>query len=210
VSSPSEFRFGAFLIYSPRGASPTSVNSRKVRDFVKKASPEFLEKAARAIREHHDSGGFGDLFSPGAVLVPAPRSAPLVRGGLWPGRRIADALVKAGLGSDVQPLLVRTEAVPKAAYAAPGERPTVETHLRTLSVELELGMPERLIVIDDFITKGEMMWACAATLAGVFPEAEVSGFAMVRTMGLIPDVDTVLSPCLGTISRGTWGVDRHP
>lgn len=204
---PSSVEFGAYFTYSPRGQSETSQNSRRVRDAVKRAGEDFLTKAAVKVMDSTAAGGaLEGFFHPAAVLVPAPRSAPIAAGYLWPGERIAHALLQVGLGADVRPLLTRTESVPKAAFARPGERPTVARHMETIAVEVELlENPSHIVVVDDVITKGAMLAACTGVLRDTYPEADVRGFALLRTMGLVPDVDKIFDPCVGTIVVNKWG-----
>jgi hypothetical protein len=38
----------------------------------------------------------------------------------------------------------------------------------------------------------------------------LTAFALVRTMGLRPDVERVVDPCVGTIRRHGSGADREP
>lgn len=208
----SDLSFASFFQYSPRGSLEVSVKSQRLRDVVKAARATDLDAVARRIhRGVVEEGALTGFLREDAVLVPAPRSAPLVKGGLWPAERIARALVGVGLGSEVQPLLRRVQSVPKAAFAGPGERPTVARHVETLRADRHLGEPRRLIVVDDIITKGAMLAACGTVLRQVYPDAEVLGFAVVRTRGLMPEIDSIVAPCLGVIRLDASGeVHRSP
>lgn len=198
--------FGSFFIYSPYGSSDTSRKSRRIRDAVKAARAPFLPKAAERVAQAAEAGEpLAGFFEGGAVLVPAPRSAPLVKNALWPGDRIARALLDAGLGAGVEQLLTRTKSVPKAAFAGPGERPTIERHRTTLEVGAVLGEPPVIIVVDDVITKGTMLYACGEVLRQAYPDAEIRGFALLRTMGLVPEVERIIDPCIGAIQMSRWG-----
>lgn len=185
--------------------------SRKSRDVcmsIKKAQPEILSRAATKVADYVGEGGFPDLFAKDTVLVPAPRSSRLVPGALWPAERIAENLVKAGLGGEIQPSITRTESVPKAAYARPGERPSFDRHRETMSVSVNLLAPSRIVVVDDVITQGHMLGACVSLLREAYPRADIKAFALVRTMGLVPDVDRIVDPCLGTLTILDGGVSR--
>jgi adenine/guanine phosphoribosyltransferase-like PRPP-binding protein len=59
--------------------------------------------------------------------------------------------------------------------------------------------PGRILVVDDFVTKGATLLAAVSLVQAVFPESEVRGFALVRTMGRVPDVERIVHPCEGTI-----------
>jgi len=61
--------------------------------------------------------------------------------------------------------------------------------------------------VDDVITKGRTLLAAAIRVREAFPGAQVRAFALVRTMGLVPDIGRLLAPCKGVIS---WvGNDAH-
>lgn len=210
---PSPAPFASFFIYSPRGTSEPSRKSREIRDAIKfRAEPGFLDKVAAAVAVKTGQGVYGDFFGPRVVMVPAPRSAPFKEGWLWPGERIAEAMVRAGLGSDVQRRFRRIAAVPKAATARAGERPTVAKHMETIVVDADLtGAPERFIIVDDVVTKGAMLYACAQLLRAAYPNADVRVFAPLRTMGLVAEVPHWIEPVVGTISLNRWGdPDRQP
>ena len=51
------------------------------------------------------------------------------------------------------------------------------------------------------MTQGWTLLAAASHLRAAFPETEVRGFALVRAMGLVPEVERIVDPCVGRISR---------
>ena len=103
----------------------------------------------------------------------------------------------------------RVRQVPKSAYQAPGDRPNARTHYDTISVEPQLINPTRILLVDDIVTKGNTLLGCASRAAEAFPQAQIRAFAMVRTMGLVPDIDRRLSPCVGRIIRSPGGEARR-
>jgi len=147
-------------------------------------------------------------------FVPCPRSAPFPPGqspALWVPRRICEELRTAGYGSSILPVLHRVTAVKKSAFAAPGERPTPQKHMETMHVTPPLSLPPKITLVDDVVTKGATLLGGASLLASAFPGAEIRAFALVRTMGLVPDVDQIVDPVVGTISLDAWGeVERYP
>lgn len=202
----SEIRFGAFLQYSPRGESDTSRKSRSWRDNVKRDLPGAIARVVDELLRREEARELRDeLFVDGVVLVPTPRSAPLRPGALWPGRRICEELRTKGLGKAVLACLERKTAVQKSAFAARGERPTPLTHFESLRATGELLPASRLLLVDDFVTKGATLLAAASLLKATYPRADVTCFALVRTMGFVSEVDRIVAPCVGTIRLSSGG-----
>jgi hypothetical protein len=207
-TSSSDLRFGSFLVYSPRGTSPVSRNSRAVCYGVKLDSGEVIARVIQRLLTDFPSTNLHEVLGPAVTLVPAPRSAPLVEGALWPARRIADELVKRGLGAGVVPIVTRTNPVQKSSQAQPGERTTIDEHLDSLGLESLLVNPNRITIIDDVVTKDRMFLAMATLLARRFPTADLRAFALIRTLGLQPDVQKIVAPCVGVIRRQGQDADR--
>ena len=204
--------FAALLTYSPYGSSETSQKSRRACYGIKNGRESLLEGVvSRCSDQCLTDAEFAAFFGEEVVLVPAPRSAPLVDGALWPAERLCETLVWFELGKSVERVLTRTEQVPKSSFARPGERPGVERHLETMTAEPSLlSGAKRMTVVDDVITKGRTLYAGCRLVKETFPDAEVRAFAMVRTMGLQPEVEKVLDPCVGKLTYNGWDVEREP
>jgi hypothetical protein len=213
VASPllSELRFGSYLVYSPKGRSEVSQKSRQLRDAVKAGRVATLRNIVDHLAQRFDASGLSAVLGSDVTLVPCPRSSPLVEGALWPGRLIADELVRAGLGRQVLALVERVEAVPKSAFQARGARPNALKHYETMRATVDLGATERITLVDDFLTKGNTLLGAASRLAELYPRATLTAFAVVRTMGLQPEVDEIVSPCVGRVwERFPGEADREP
>ena len=207
--SASEVPFGALLTYSPRGDSEMSQSSRKWCYGIKNDAGRMIETAVSTISDKAKET-LGEFFEPDSILVPAPRSSPVKPGGHWSPLRICEELAKAGYG-EVKVWLERSESVTKSSTAGIGSRPSAQDHVATIN-PLEQGdlLRRKIIVVDDVITKGSTSFACAKILEVVFPNSEVKVFSMIRTMGLIPDVEGVLDPCRGVLRFDGNKVDRTP
>lgn len=66
------------------------------------------------------------------------------------------------------------------------------------------------MLVDDVITKGRTILATAARLHEIFPDAYISAFALVRTMGFLGDVSQFLEPCAGFVRWGGGDARREP
>jgi adenine/guanine phosphoribosyltransferase-like PRPP-binding protein len=208
----SEVRFGSYLVYSPRGTSEVSRRSRRFRDSIKAGDEEAIRTLVAHLAARFDETELDQVLGPDVTLIPVPRSSLLVEGGLWPARRIADALVSAGLAKQVIPALARTVAVPKSAFVkVPGERPNARRHYETMAAAVDLTATARIALVDDVVTKGNTSLGGASRIVEAFPDAEVSVFALLRTKGLQPEIEAIVEPCVGRIyQRYLDEADREP
>lgn len=212
----SELRFGSFLVYAPRG---TNEISRRAQQFVRALKEERLigappqspsEYAARRLAEEHPAWLFDALFADSPLLVPVPRSSLPVEGGIWPASNIASALVQHGIGAAVLPCLERVTAVPKSAFAASGARPKPIDHYVSMQATKMVTDRGSLCLVDDVITKGATLIAAASRLQETYPQAKVTAFALVRTLGFVDDIDQIVEPAIGSVTlRGDEGF-REP
>ena len=208
LTSNSRFKFGTYLAYSPRGKAEVSRRSRELCYAVKQDTGTAISRVVARLLEGFPTSKLAEVLGPDVVLVPAPRSAPLLERALWPARRIADELVARGLGAEVLPIISRTEPVTKSATAGPGERTTIAQHLDSLGLEPLLADPRKLTIVDDVMTKGRMAFAMGVLLAERFPGIEPCAFALFRTLGLQPDVGRIEEPCIGMLVQQGGDVER--
>jgi len=163
-------------------------------------------------RQVKGGGGFAAFFRPDTVLVPVPGSAA-EPGARWVGQQLAGCLRELGLGQSVQSLLCRRHAVRKSATSPPGLRPTVMDHYASFAlagVRPGWGSPARLVLVDDVITRGRTLLAGAARLREAFPQAEIRGFALLRTLAAGENVGAVPDPSEGIVWWASGDARRSP
>jgi predicted amidophosphoribosyltransferase len=203
--------FGSCYIYSPRGAGPVCELSRRVCIQLKLGDPAWLATYARLVREEitrHEA--LRGLFGRETYFVPVPSSSPLSRTAVWAAARLATALHGVGLGKGVWLGLRRQHAVRKSATALSGDRPTVRQHYESLCVvDARKALPH-LLLIDDVVTRGRTILAAANRLHEALPNADIRAFALVRTMGLMPDVTHFLEPSQGVVRWAGGDARREP
>ena len=79
-----------------------------------------------------------------------------------------------------------------------------------MAIDPQLAVPASITVVDDVVTRGSTLIAAVSLLAEHFPDIEVRGFAVVRTMGLVPDVERIHAPAVGTIRLIDGILEREP
>lgn len=191
------------LDYPPQSGKATAdikEKAKAIRDQVKAGRSQITEFAIIDKLFKLEINPLESILGANVALIPVPRSAPLVKDGVWPSKVIAEALVKHGLGERVLPCLERVYAVKKSAFqTGSSERTTVEEHYQSLGVDTRLLQPERITLIDDVITQGRTMYASARRVHEAFPDAEISAFAFLRTRSFDP-VAKIFNPQIAKIT----------
>lgn len=207
----SEVRYGTFANYSPRGKSELSEKSRRICGAVKAGRREHVDFVASALRGDK-THVLNEFFTTETTLVPIPGSTPPVPNGLWAAKFICERFVLAGLGRETLPCIQRISAVPKSAFAAPGERPTITTHYNSIRAIAGLFTPAKITLVDDVLTRGRTSYAAARRALEAFPEAEIRVFAILRTQGFVREIAAIREPSVGRIFLNESGtdVDREP
>jgi orotate phosphoribosyltransferase-like protein len=125
--------------------------------------------------------------------------------------RICQALVQVGLARDAPPLLKRVKPVYKSATARTQDRPRPQTHYQSLGFDpaplLDL---ERVLVVDDVVTRGAMLLASVSRVAEACPGVPVQAFGLVRTVSNVEEFEAVLHPVTGLIRLVGEETQRRP
>lgn len=202
----SEVRFGSFLVYAPRGTDETSLKAIRFVRALKEERPigtpprSPSEYAAGRLAEELATSLLAEIFGDAPLLVPVPRSSLPVQGGIWPASNIASALVRHGIGAAVLPCLERVQAVPKSAFAPTGTRPKPSDHYESMVATNMVADRDSFCLVDDVVTKGATLIAAASRLREAYPQAKVTAFALVRTLGFVDNIDAIIEPAVGTIA----------
>jgi hypothetical protein len=206
-----EVAFASCYVYSPAGVGAVSERSRLLRELLKSGDARYMTRYA--LQVHQQSQGpmqLAGFFRPDDVLVPVPGSTPKSSAALWVAADLADALAREGLGAMAWRGLHRVRAVRKSGTAARGARPTVALHYESLLMDHPCIRPHSVVLIDDVITKGRTLLAAAARAHEALPNARIRAFALLRTMGMVADVQRLLDPCRGKISWRAGDAMRNP
>jgi len=140
---------------------------------------DIVAKLLKLFLENHES--LKNVFHNDMVLVPVPRASPIREGDLWPAYEIANSISRLGLGR-VSPLLERVKGVNPSSRSSPKARPTPTQHFESLSVRRNLSQVEEVVLVDDVITRGHTLIACAWRIEEAYPGIKIHAFAAVRTV----------------------------
>lgn len=188
-----------------------SRRSRVLCGRVKEGRAAWLKSySLRVSLELEQNQLFGGFLTPGCVLIPVPDSGPSGCSPRWIARRISSTLHELGLGREIWEGLQRIWPVARSSDAWRGERPTVEQHYQSLGVVARPTALSDIVLVDDVVTKGRTLMAAALRVREVFPDATIRGFALIRTMGLVMDVNRLFDPCVGRILWDGRDATREP
>jgi len=97
-------------------------------------------------------------------------------------------------------------AVPKSATSLSKDRPKAQQHYDSMGIEAQgvLAPPNRILLVDDFVARGATLIGACSRIVEAYPEADVRGFAAVRTM-TGAEIDNMLSPVVGEIRLDALG-----
>jgi len=151
-------------------------------------------------------GSLTSLLSPTAVLVPVPKSSLWKEGSLWVPDQLASSMVQVGLGGRTAHLLVRTEAIPKAATSISSSRPNALKHYQTLAVQKDLLPTPGIVLVDDVVTSGAALLGCANRLFESHPTVPIKGFAAIRTVSDSAQFEKITHPVVGWITLRSSGL----
>jgi hypothetical protein len=208
---PPSLPFASCYVYSPRGTGLVSQGSRLVCERIKRSDPVWLPRYAGSVIDLVERHGyFRGVFARAPVLVPVPGSEPSGNGP-WAAAHLALVLRELGLARATWVALRRRFTVRKSSQAPAGRRPTVQEHFQSLRVDTRSRQtPEKIILIDDVITKGRTLFAAAARLQVALPHAEIRGFALIRTLGRLQHLDRLIAPCEGMVYWAGGDARREP
>lgn len=198
----SELTVASLLVYPPKGTAASDAARQFVRYRIKQAEGRYIEKSVSRLRDIAEQGAMGASFASPCTLVPVPGHAPLVTGALWVPRVICDAMVGAGLGSAVVPCLRRTRLVPRQSSRTSAEdRMNPADHVDSMVCEGALELGSRVLLVDDFVTRGATLLAAATLIRRQRPDVEISAFALVRRSDApLTSIADMLSPTIEVVS----------
>ena len=202
--------FASCYVYSPRAMGTVAEASRLLCTRVKSIDPLWLPHYAGVVCKtaFHDRR-LAALFAHDAVLVPVPGSSASITP-RWVALQLATALSVIGCGQRVWVGLRREAAVRKSSTAPEGARPTVQQHYESFAVTVPVIPANRVVLIDDVVTKGRTLLAAAACLQRELPQADIRAFALIRTLGFVEQLEDVTQWCHGVIRWAGGDARRDP
>lgn len=188
------------LEFATRGTNPSAEQSKQICGNIKAGNAKVIERLIYHIKQLPKDHPITLMFQDNPILVPAPRSTPLVEGALWPTKILADLFLEAGLGGSVEALIFRAYRVPRSSsFSSADQRPSCNTHYNSLITSPPLAFVNKIILVDDVFTLGRTSCACVRRLQEAYPDANISVFAAMRTRGFVRELKYVVKPSYKTM-----------
>lgn len=191
------------LIQSGKNGNSKEIElAKKIGSHVKACRINFLNKIFDEVLIKNDLQNLKTFIPENALLIPIPKSAPLVTGAQWPSLEISKFLLNRKLGKEIIPYLQRIKAVPKAAFQSNSdERPSVKNHLETIEFSSEFSIKDdihEIVLVDDFITQGRVGYACYQKIVSNYPNKTIKLFGLIRTI-TFSEINQCILPKFGTL-----------
>lgn len=210
--------YGSLLSYSS-GLIPSYITddsrikySKKIMSFLKNEryvkdandpngiSLPFSQWVANDIASSLTTLPFSYFFGEDTILIPVPKSSLMQPNTLWVPLNIANALVKNHLASKVVSALERVKPVTRSSSVPAEYRPKAEDHYNSIEVKEKLLSAQKIVLIDDIITRGSTLIGAVNKLFDVFPDKEFYAFAVMRTISNPQEFGSWHSPVKGEIT----------
>lgn len=176
----SEFDSISIIHLARHADEAIKIKGREITADIKKGRTNvldhFLDLHQEFIASHIDAN---------STLVPMPRSAPLIKDGVWPSMAICLKLIEKGFGKDIVKMLDRISAVQTAHLQSGSDsRASIKQHFDSIQYNHSTGIiaPEKIVLVDDVITQGRNSVACYLRIKNQFPDVPTIVFTPVRTM----------------------------
>jgi predicted amidophosphoribosyltransferase len=177
-------RCGSWFIYATRGTSDLARSVRNLvlgvkRDAVDPQSKRLYSDLIAELLASQRPPPLVALLEGAVALVPVPGSGLRQAHSVWPARSLCQALHSQGFGAAVWPIIERATAVRKSAWSA--TRPSANEHAASFTVKPPLNREvERVVLVDDVVTRGCTLLGAAKRLRDVLPTMPIEAFALAR------------------------------
>ncbi|MDI9311849.1 MAG: hypothetical protein QM535_16675 [Limnohabitans sp.] len=183
----SDIKWATLYNYSPRGTTYIAKLSQNLRQGVKSGLiSRWQQLIINRVASYQDFKSFFTNVNENITIVPIPRSAKNQPNQVWPSCDIAQIIVQCinaiGLQAIIHPVLERSIAIRKSSNSFTREtRPTVDEHIRTLSIKNEIIYQSNdILLVDDIITQGVTAFACASKIHEKYPNSNIKVLALLN------------------------------
>lgn len=200
-SSHSDIPYGSLLNYIPRGNYDQAAQAKQAVGRTKAGDDKAIEYLISLIESRPLANNLKEFIGSGALIVPVPRSSLIKPDSVWPSKLIAEELAKQGYGKEARYAIERHAPIRTSSQQAAANRPSIKEHTETLRVVMppQLGDPKVIILVDDVVSKGSTVLACAEILQKAYPDYTIKIFTIARTRFESADEFNALDPHVGVI-----------
>lgn len=190
--------YATIFNYHSRCQTQAGKDSVKAKNWFKGGKEFYIGRAIDIISKPDLTDIRNYLSDLQYTLVPVPRSHQIKPGSIWPSLTICNEMLNRGYGYQVSQIISRTKTI-RSNSTSIGNRSTVAEQRDSIKIDLLFSPSNNFILVDDILSTGTTMYACALEILVSYPGAHIKTFSLMRTRHFETEITDLVEPFINWI-----------